>query len=62
MICYSGLQHLKVAIDEMKAHYNQLANSAGFDQGNRVWLYPYQKERRNTKISNPFSHQGIVVC
>ena len=62
VICYSGLQHLKVAIDEMKAHYNQLANSAGFDQGNRVWLYPYQKERRNTKISNPFSHQGIVVC
>jgi len=32
-------QHLKVASDQMKAHYDQLANSAGFQGSNRLWLY-----------------------
>jgi hypothetical protein len=37
-------QHLKVASDWMKASYDKLANSAGFQEGNRVWLYrPTQK-------------------
>jgi hypothetical protein len=32
-------QHLNVVSDRMKAHYDQLANSAGFQEGDRVWLY-----------------------
>ena len=35
----SPAQHLKVVSDRMKARYNQLANSAGFQEGDRVWLY-----------------------
>ena len=38
-------QHLKVAYDRMKTRYNQLANSAGFQEGDRVWLYrPTRRE------------------
>jgi len=32
-------QHLKIASDRMKARYDQLANSAGYQEGDRVWLY-----------------------
>jgi len=32
-------QHLKMASDRMKARYDQLANLAGFQVGDRVWLY-----------------------
>jgi transposase InsO family protein len=32
-------QDLKVASDQMKACYDQLANSAGFQVGDSVWLY-----------------------
>jgi hypothetical protein len=32
-------QHLKMASDRMKARYDRLANSAGFQEGERVWLY-----------------------
>jgi len=32
-------QDLKVARDWMKACYDQLANSAGFQEGDRVWQY-----------------------
>jgi hypothetical protein len=35
----SPAQHLKVANDRMKARYDQLANSTGFQEGDRVWLY-----------------------
>jgi len=31
-------QHLKVTSDQMKARYNQMANSAGLQEGDRVWL------------------------
>jgi hypothetical protein len=40
-------QNLKMASDRMKAHYDQLANSAGFQEGERVWLY--QPNRRRGK-------------
>jgi hypothetical protein len=32
-------QHFKVASDRMKARYDRLANSTGFQEGNKVWLY-----------------------
>jgi hypothetical protein len=38
-------QHLKVASDRMKARYNQLANSAGFQEDDRVWLYCPTRKR-----------------
>jgi hypothetical protein len=31
-------RHLRVASDRMKARYFRLANSAGFQEGDRVWL------------------------
>jgi hypothetical protein len=31
-------QHLKVASDRLKTLYDQLANSAGFQEGDNVWL------------------------
>jgi hypothetical protein len=31
-------QHLKVARDRMKACYDHLANSAGFQEGDQMWL------------------------
>ena len=38
-------QHLKVASNRMKARYDQLANSAAFQLGNRVWLYRPTRRR-----------------
>jgi hypothetical protein len=32
-------QHLKLASDRMKMCYDHLANSAGYQEGNQVWLY-----------------------
>jgi predicted metal-dependent hydrolase len=32
-------QHLKAASERIKAHYDWLANSAKFQEGNGVWLY-----------------------
>jgi hypothetical protein len=44
-------QHLKVVSDRMKARYDQLANSAGFQAGDRVWLYrPTQKKGKSPKL------------
>jgi hypothetical protein len=34
-----AIQHVKITSDMMKACYNNLANSAGFQEGDRVWLY-----------------------
>jgi hypothetical protein len=44
-------QNLKVASDRMKARYDQLANSAGFKAGERVWLYrPNRKKGKSPKL------------
>jgi hypothetical protein len=32
-------RHLRVASDRMKVRYDRLSNSAGFQEGDRVWLY-----------------------
>jgi len=44
-------QHLNIAIAHMNAHYNQLANSAGFEEGDRVWLYPHQRGKSPKTLS-----------
>ena len=38
-------QHLEVASDRMKARYDQLANTAGFQEGEIVWLYRTIRKR-----------------
>ena len=38
-IHHFAYQHLKLAIDLMKARYDQLVNLAGFQMGDRVWMY-----------------------
>jgi hypothetical protein len=43
-------QHLKVASDRMKTRYDRLANSAGFQEGDRVWLY--HQTRKTEKSPN----------
>jgi hypothetical protein len=47
---FSVRQHLKVASDRMKTHYDRLANSAGFQEGDRVWLY--HQTRKTEKSPN----------
>jgi hypothetical protein len=32
-------QHLKLASDRMKTRYDKLTNSAGYQEGDRAWLY-----------------------
>ena len=46
-------QHLKVAIDQMKAHYDQLANSAGFEEGESVAISPTERVENHPKLT-PF--------
>jgi hypothetical protein len=38
-VYYYARPHLKVASSSMKAHNNCLANSVGFHEGDRIWLY-----------------------
>ena len=43
-------QHLKAASDRMKARYDQLANSACFQEGDRVRLYRPTRKRRKSPV------------
>jgi hypothetical protein len=44
-------QHLKVANDRMKARYDRVANSARYEEGDRVWLYrPTRKKGKIPKL------------
>jgi len=45
-------QHLKVASDRMKARYDQLANSAGYQEGESVAVTSYPEERRSLKLQS----------
>jgi hypothetical protein len=45
----NGRQHLKLASDRMKNRYDELANSAGYHEGDRVWLY----RQTSTKGKSP---------
>ena len=56
-------QNLKVASDRMKASYNQLANSAGFQEDDRVWLYHPTWKREITQatdvLGGPLHHNHL---
>jgi hypothetical protein len=51
-------QHLKVASDQMKTHYDKLANCAGYHKGDKVWFYhPTWKKRKSPKLQS--SWEGL---
>jgi len=55
-------QHLKVASDRMKARYDQLANSAGFQEGDRVWLYrPIRKRGKSPKLQTCWEGPYTII-
>jgi hypothetical protein len=44
-------EHLKLASDRMKTRYDKLANSTGFHEDDRVWLYrPTRKKGKSPKL------------
>jgi hypothetical protein len=44
-------QQLKMVSDRMNARYDQLAKSAGFQEGDRVWLYhPTRRRGKSPKL------------
>jgi hypothetical protein len=50
-------QHLKLASDWMKTRYDKLANSASYQEGDRVWLYrPTRMKGKLPKL--PSSWEG----
>ena len=59
-------QHLKVASDWMKARYDQLANSAGFQEDDSVADLPYPEERKITQatdgLGSPLHHNHLDKC
>jgi hypothetical protein len=44
---YYTHQHLNMASERMKAHYDLPANYAGFQEGDQVWLYCLTWTRKN---------------
>jgi hypothetical protein len=50
-------QNLKLASDRMKTRYDKLANFAGYQEGDRVWLYrPTRTKGKSPKLQ--FSWEG----
>jgi hypothetical protein len=61
-IHYFARQHLKVASDRMKARYDQLANLAGFQEGDKVWLYrPTRKKVKSPKLQASWEGPYIII-
>ena len=55
-------QHLKLASDRMKTRYDKLANSAGYDEGDRVWLYrPTRRKGKSPKLQASWEGPYKVV-
>jgi hypothetical protein len=55
-------RHLKVASDSMKARYDRLANSAGFQEGDHVWLYrPTQTRGKSPKLQSAWEGLYKVI-
>jgi hypothetical protein len=52
-------QHLKVASNRMKAHFDHLANPTGFKKGDKVWLYCLTWTRRKSPKLQP-SWEGQI--
>jgi hypothetical protein len=54
-------QNLKVTSDQMEACYNQLANSAGFQEGDSVAVLPYPEEREITQAADVLRRPYIII-
>jgi hypothetical protein len=55
-------QHLKLASDRMKTRYDKLANSAGYQEGNMVWLYrPIRTKGKSPKLQSSWEGPYKVV-
>ena len=55
-------QHLEVASDRMKARYDQLANSADFQEGDSVWLYrPIRKRGKSPKLQTCWEGPYTII-
>ena len=54
-------QHRKVARDRMKASYDQLANSAGFQEGDRVWQYRPTRKRGKSPTLQSCSKVSFII-
>jgi hypothetical protein len=55
-------QNLKLAIDRMKTRYDKLANSAGYQEGDRVWLYhPTHMKGKSLKLQSSWEGPYKVV-
>jgi hypothetical protein len=55
-------RHLTVASDRMKARYDRLANSAGFQECERVWLYRSTRTRgRSPKLQSAWEGPYKVI-
>jgi hypothetical protein len=56
-------RHLGVASDRMKDRYDRLANSAGFQEGERVWLYrPTRTRGRSPKLQSEWEGPYQVIA
>jgi hypothetical protein len=49
-IHFYSCQHLKVSSDKMKACYDYLTNSMGFQEGDQVWLYCPMTRGKSSKL------------
>jgi thymidylate synthase len=55
-------QHLKMASDWMKTRYDKLANSAGYQESDRVWLYhPTHTKGKSPKLQSSWEGPYKVV-
>jgi hypothetical protein len=55
-------QHLKLASDRMKTRYDKLANSAGYHEGERVWLYrPTRMKGKSPKLQPSWEGPYTIV-
>jgi hypothetical protein len=55
-------QHLKVASDRMKTRYDKLVNSAGYQEGDRVWLYrPTRTKGKSPKLQSSWKGPYKIV-
>jgi hypothetical protein len=55
-------QRLKLASDSMKARYNRLASSKGFQKNNQVWLFrPTRTRRKSPKLQSSWEGPYKVI-
>jgi hypothetical protein len=52
-IYHYACQHLKAATDRIKASYDRLADSAGFQEGDQLWLYRPTRTRGKSPSHQP---------